>query len=209
MAATKTTVWGFLMKLFRSSIHQTTLLDLANRYEQELIPYEYVYTFKQKGKRAAEAVLSFEKGNFCHLFSIGSMVKGLTPDVDQFAGTKGWNNIKNGRITYPMLKQINPSQFEYYHKEQTMLDEFIDTLEHPKAVVYDKSRVKNSNLDADVLLYGIYGQDVVHLALSQDKYGSWFCRSYFVRDINKDKLYPTKYIANQAELDVKVKKRRA
>ncbi|MCF0259966.1 MAG: hypothetical protein HUJ54_08900 [Erysipelotrichaceae bacterium] len=200
--------WDFLKKLFHSFTSQTTLKDIADRYENEIMPYEYVYTFKKKGAKPQTAAVRFEKGNFCHLFSIGSMVKGLTPDLDQFSGKKGWDNIQSGKITYDILKRANPNDFNFYHREQLMMDQLIQTLDNPKAVAYDKSVVKNSNLEADVILFEIFGNFVIHLCLGKDRDGRWFPRSYFVREVSKDLEFPTKYIANQTEMEVKLKKRR-
>lgn len=188
---------------------EISLQTLQQRYEKELMPYEFCYTLKEKGKKTQKAVLDFEKGNFCHLFSIASIVENATPDTEQFSGMKGWNNIKNGKITFRMLSKIDPQQFAYYHPEHKMFSEFVETLKDPQAVRYVPSQVKGSKLKADIILYRVWKQKTIHIALSKDEDGSYFPRSYFVRDVNKDRLYPTKYIANMPVLDVSTEIRKA
>lgn len=199
--------WFFrLVRRLLPGMASTSLKDVADRYEQQLADRKFVYTFQEKGKKPFRVPVSFERSGFCHLFSIGSMVQDVTPDLDQFSGMKGWNNIQQGTITLALLRQLDPGQFNYYQPEFQMFDQMIDTVLHPQAILYDPKRVSGSRLEADILLYNIYGDRTIHIALSQDpKDKDWFVRSYFVRENNRDREYPTKYIANMKPLSVRVK----
>ncbi|WP_304683833.1 PBECR4 domain-containing protein [Ileibacterium valens] len=182
-----------------------SLKKLQNRYQEELMPYQFCYSISEHGKKKEEVILEFDKGNFCHLFSIGSIVKNSTADLEPFSGMDGWRNIENGTITFRMLRNIDPQQFDYYHPEHLLFSEFVETIKDPQAIRYDKRKVKNSSLEADILLYRVVKQKVIHIALSKDKDGTYFPRSYFVRDVNKDREYPTKYINGMPALKVKTK----
>lgn len=184
------------------------LKKLQERYENELMPYQFCYTLSEKGRKNEQVLLDFDKGNFCHLFSIGSIVKNATPDLKPFSGMEGWRNIESGKITFRMLRSIDPQEFDYYHPEHMMFSELVETLKDPQAVRYIKKQVKNSSLEADILLYRIWKQKVIHIALSKDDDGTFFPRSYFVRDLHKDREFPTKYIAGMPDLKVKTKIRK-
>lgn len=191
-----------LFKIFLPSSHPD-LKQIADQYQQQLCQKPFIYRFETGKSNRITAEVSFTENGFCHLFSIGSIVKGCVADEEEYAGRKGWNNIQKGNITFESLKRMNPEQFEYYHPEHLMLDELVETAQNPQAVLFDKSKLPNSQLQADILLYKIFGDQTVHIALSQ-KEGEWFVRSYFVRHNAKDKQYPTKYIAGMTPLKVKV-----
>lgn len=179
-----------------------SLLSLADRFEKELADRTFVYTFKETGKPDVRAEVEFERSGFCHLFSVGSMVSDFTDDLSAFSGMKGWRNIKSEWITFEKLQQINPEQFDYYLQEWQMMDEMIQTALDPQAVRFIKSKLPNSRLQADILLYRVFGSKTVHIALSKGKDG-WFARSYFVRENGRDKEYPTKYVCGMPQLRVK------
>lgn len=183
----------------------TSLKDLAGRYEDELVGSKFVYTFQEKGHKPFRVPIEFEPSGFCHLMSVGSMVKDVTPDLDEFSGMKGWRNIQNGKITLSLLRKLDPAQFNYYQNEYQMFDQMIETVRNPQAVRFDVKKVPGSKLKSDILLYNIYGNRTIHIGLSQGSDGDWFVRSYFVRENNRDKQYPTKYIANMQPLSVRVK----
>lgn len=199
---------GLLWSVFRKilpGMGNPTLQNLASRYEDELASKKFTYTFQEKGHKPFTAVVDFDRSAFCHLMSIGSIVKDVTPDVDEFCGMKGWDNIQDGRITFKMLRQLNVSQFEYYFNEWQMIDQMIETINNPSAVLFDPAKVPGSRLKSDILLYGIYGNRTVHVGISKDDDGTWFARSYFVRENASDRAYPTKYIASMKPLKVRVK----
>lgn len=185
-----------------SSLERDGLQQLALRYEKELCGRTFSYTFSEKGRKPQEVILEFEPGNFCHLFSIGSMAKGAGLDPAEFSGWKGWNNIRSGKITYAHLQKLNSKDFAFYAKEQQMFDELLAVLQNPQAVRYLPEKVPGSRLSADILLYGLFGEDVIHLGISKDRDGSWFARSYFVRETGKEKEYPTRYLHGMPELKV-------
>lgn len=190
-----------LAKLFGQ---KPKLIDLANTYEKELTQKVFHYTFIQKGKRPFHADLLFEKANFCHLLSIASIVDNVTHDLDDYCGMRGWRNIQEGKITMRMLKALNPNDFAFYKNEYEMFDQLIETIHHPQAVLFDPKKVKNSRLKSDIILYGVYGNKTLHLGIDQDRDGTWFARSYFVRENDKNEEYPSKYVANMTPLQVKV-----
>lgn len=181
-----------------------TLLDLADRYEEELADRTFSYTFKPKRGRAFRADVEFERSGFCHLFSIGSIVKSTREDPDEYAGMRGWRNIQKEAITFEKLQRLDPDEFEYYAKEYEHFDELIETVFHPQAVLFDPSKVPGSKLKSDVLLYGVHGSKTVHIGLSEGNDG-WFVRSFFVRDVKQDREYLTKYIHGMDPLEVSLK----
>ena len=181
-----------------------SLATLADRYEQELTDRTFRYTFQQKGKTPFKADLIFDRSAFCHLFSIGSIVKDYTPDLDEFSGMKGWRNIQNGKITMKMLRQINPDQVQYYANEYAMIEQLIETVNDPSAVLFDPKKVPGSKLKSDILLYRVFGNRTIHVGICQDQDGSWFARSFFVRDNDQDQ-YPSRYLHKMTPLKVKVK----
>lgn len=183
----------------------TSLAQLANRFEDELADRTFVYTFRSPGGQKYTANLEFERSGFCHLFSIGSIAKGCVRDEDEYAGMRGWKNIRNGTITFEKLQVMNPEGFAYYSKEYDLADALFQTIRHPQAVLFDASKVPGSKLKSDILLYGVYGGRTVHLGICADRDGSWFARSYFVRDNAQDRQYPTKYIAPMVPLEVTVR----
>lgn len=207
MAENRLSRWLYqAVRRFLPHMASTSLKDVADRYENQLADRTFVYTFQEKGRKPFRVPVQFERSGFCHLFSIGSMVRSVTPDVDEFSGMKGWKNIQEGRITLSMLRRMDPAQFNYYQNEFQMFDQMIETVNKPQAVLYDSKKVPDSRLKADILLYNIYGNRTIHVALSKDEDGDcWFVRSYFVRDNTRDKAYPTKYIANMKPLSVRVK----
>lgn len=192
-------------RLFLPGIATPSLQALADRYEEELTDRTFVYTFKPKGKKAFTAPVVFDRAAFCHLFSIGSLAKGSTPDLGEFSGMKGWRNIQSGKISFSMLKRMNPTDFAYYQPEYELIEQMIETVHNPDAVVYDGRKVPGSKLEADILLYRIVGNRTIHIAICPDRDGTWFARSYFVRDNNRDREYPSRYIAGMDPLTVKVK----
>ncbi len=197
-------IFDWIKALFKRNFsRQASLQDLANRYSQELCSKTFIYTFQEKGKKPFHVSLSFEPSAFCHLFSIGSIVKDSTPDLDQFSGQKGWQNIQNGTITFKLLKQIDPSKLSYYANEYEMFDQLVETLKDPQAVKYDPKKVPHSKLEADILLFKTFGNRTLHVGLSKEK-NHWFARSYFVRKNDEGKLYPSRYLANMTPLLVKV-----
>lgn len=169
------------------------LSGLAKRYEDELCDRTFVYTFQESNKEPFKVHVEFERSGFCHLFSIGSLVKNMTKDTSEFSGMKGWKNIKNGTLTFAKLSRVNPDEFNYYEPEYRMIEEMIETARKPNAVRFIKSKLPDSRLQADILLWRTFEDKTVHIALSKGKDG-WFARSYFVRDNARDKQYPTKYI---------------
>lgn len=200
----KTKILDWIKTLFkRSFTTQTSLKDLALRYENELCPRIFTYTFQEKGKKPFQAKIEFQPSAFCHLFSIGSIVKEMTCDLDQFSGKKGWKNIQEEKITFPLLKQINPSALSYYANEYEMFDQMIDTLYTGQAVKYDGSKIPQSKLVADIILFKTFGNRTIHLCFSKEE-NRWFVRSYFVRKNDEGPLYPSQYIANMVPLIVKV-----
>lgn len=205
-SSNQSTILNWIKALFKRNFsHQASLRDLANRYEQELCSKTLVYTFQAKGKKPFTVPISFEPSAFCHLFSIGSIVKEYTPDIEQFSGIKGWKNIQEERITFAMLKQINPSGLSYYANEYEMFNQLLETLANPQAIQYDPTKVPQSKLAADIILFKTFGNRTIHVCLSKEKNSSrWFVRSYFVRKNDEDKLYPSQYIANMTPLLVKV-----
>lgn len=184
-----------------------SLQQLAARYEKELMDRTFLYTFEADGQ-TFQAPVEFEAGNFCHLFSIGSMVGRTDENQEEYAGMKGWNNVRSGKISYDRLKKLDPEEFEYYAREHGMFDQMKETVNHPQAVRYIAKNVPGSKLQADILLYRIFGSQTVHIALSRNNRNEWFPRSYFVRDVSKEKAYPTKYICSMPELGVSVKVKR-
>ncbi len=204
-----------LFGLFASSQSQTsrkrssfqtegTLLDLADRYESQLADRTFSYTFTPQKGKSFRADVEFERSGFCHLFSIGSIVKATREDPDEYAGMKGWRNIQNGVITFDKLQKLDPEEFEYYAREYVHFDELVQTVHNPQAVVFDARKVPGSKLKSDVLLYGIHGDKTIHIGLCEGNDG-WFVRSFFVRDIDQDRQYPTKYIYGMDPLEVSVK----
>ncbi len=196
-------LWS-IAKTFLPGMASPSLLALADRYEKELTDRTFRYTFQEKGKSPFIARLEFDRSAFCHLFSIGSIVKGYTPDLDAFSGMKGWRNIQEGKITLKMLRRINPDQMQYYANEYAMIEELIETVKDPSAVRFDARKVAGSKLKSDILLYRVYGNRTIHVGISEDADGTWFARSFFVRDNDPDQ-YPSKYIHKMTPLKVKVK----
>ncbi|MDE5757673.1 MAG: hypothetical protein K2H85_03565, partial [Allobaculum sp.] len=157
------TIFAWIKALFKRNFsQQTSLQDLANRYLEELCSKKFVYTFQEKGKKPFTVPISFDPNAFCHLFSIGSIVKDSTPDIDQFSGKKGWQNIQDGTITFKLLKQINPSGLSYYANEYDMFDQMVETLKEPQAVKYDPTKVSHSKLAADIILFKTFGNRTIH-----------------------------------------------
>lgn len=179
-----------------------SLQQLCGRYENELMNRQFHYTLQDQKGRKEKAVLVFDAGNFCHLFSIPSIADKKAPDPSAFSGMQGWRNIQSGKITLSSLQKMDPEDFNFYHQEFFMFDELLDTVRNPRAVRYDPARVPGSRLKADLLLYGQYQGKVVHLALSRDRDGTYFPRSFFIRQEKQDKAYPTKYIEPMEPLKV-------
>lgn len=200
----KTRILDWIKAIFKRNFKKKdSLKDLAERYENELCHKTFIYTFQEKGKKPFQVKIEFDPNGFCHLFSIGSIVKEMTCDLDQFSGKKGWENIQEEKITFPLLKQINPSALSYYANEYEMFDQMVDTLYTGQAVKYDGSKVPQSKLVADIILFKTFGNRTIHLCLSHEK-NRWFVRSYFVRKNDEDRLYPSQYIANMIPLSVKM-----
>lgn len=197
-------LWSAFRKII-PGLGNPTLQNLAERYDNELASKKFTYTFQEKGHKPFTAVVDFDRSGFCHLMSIGSIVKTVTPDVDEFCGMKGWRNIQEGKITFKLLEQLNPTEYAYYRNEWQMIDQLIETINNPQAVRFDASKVPQSKLKSDIILYGIYGNRTVHVGICQDDDGTWFARSYFVRENAADRQYPTKYIANMPPLKARVK----
>lgn len=129
------------------------LSGLAKRYEDELCDRTFVYTFQESNKEPFKVHVEFERSGFCHLFSIGSLVKNMTKDTSEFSGMKGWKNIKNGTLTFAKLSRVNPDEFKYYEPEYRMIEEMIETARKPNAVRFIKSKLPDSRLQADILLW--------------------------------------------------------
>lgn len=185
-----------------------SLRSMALHYQSELSEHPLTYTFEDSKGRKVKAEVDFDENGFCHLFSIGSIAKAAGLDPADFSGREGWNRIMDGRITFDSLKKLDPDQFAYYHPEHLMLDEMIEVIRHPKAVIFDASTCGNTRLEASVMLYGVFDDKTVHVALDHND-GRWFVRSYFVRDNDRDRKYPTRYIYGMAPLKVKVSSRNA
>lgn len=183
-----------------------TLLKIQQMYEKNLLPYRFVYSISEQGHKPRQLKLEFNKRNFCHLFSVGSIVEDVTPDHEAFSGIRGWENIQQGRITFKTLRQMNQKEFSYYQQEFNLAEKLIETAENPDIVAYDPAKVPGSRLQCDYLLYKVFGSKVIHLGISHGDDGLYFPRSYFVRDVSKDKTFPSKYIAPMKHFRVKVRK---
>lgn len=179
-----------------------SLQQLAGRYEDELMNRQFHYTLRDRKGHKEKAVLVFDAGNFCHLFSIASIADKTSGDTEAFCGMQGWRNIQSGKITLSSLQKMDPDDFDFYHQEFFMFDELLDTIRNPKAVRYDPKKVPGSRLKADLLFYGQYQGKVVHLALSKDRDGTYFPRSFFIRQEKQDRERPTKYIQPMESLEV-------
>ena len=114
------------------------------------------------------------------------------------------DNIQNGKITMKMLRQINPDQVQYYANEYAMIEQLIETVNDPSAVLFDPKKVPGSKLKSDILLYRVFGNRTIHVGICQDQDGSWFARSFFVRENDQDQ-YPSRYLHKMTPLKVKVK----
>jgi hypothetical protein len=125
-----------------------------------------------------------------------------------YAGIRGWKNCIGGEITYEDLQKIDPENFDYYYPEHEHFDWFIQTVKSPKAVIFDASRAGQTSLKADIILYRTFTdtkdgeKKTVHICLSKDDDGSFFVRSYFLRNNNRDKADPSKYIEGMQQLNV-------
>lgn len=209
----KTRIIRWLRKTFMYMLPRRnvpSIQNLARRFEEELADRTFIYSFNEvdaNGKRNGKsfsAPVEFERSGFCHLFSIGSIVKNQLSDLSEFSGIRGWNNIQNGKITFAKLAKSCPEEFQYYKHEYEMIEQMIETAKNPQAVLFDPSKAGSTKLQAKVILYRIYGDETVHIGLDEGKDG-WFVRSYFIRSNDRDRAYPTKYIAKMTPLDVKVR----
>ena len=179
-----------------------SLQTISARYEEELMNRTFHYTLQDARGRREKVQLIFEPGNFCHLFSIASIADKICEDPGEYSGMQGWKNIKNGKITLAALQKMDPEDFEFYQQEFCLFDELLQTIRNPRVVRYDPKKVPGSRLKVDLLFYGQFQGQVIHLALSKDQDGTYFPRSFFVRQEKQDRAHPTKYIEPMEKLKV-------
>ncbi|AND37816.1 hypothetical protein A361_01105 [Cytobacillus oceanisediminis 2691] len=91
-------------------INEISLSLLCDFYDSYLNPYTFQYrVLDTSGDKPITFTvnLKFDKENFCHLLAIEKIVQRVknSTELKQFKSLDGWNNVKNGTITIPSLRQ--------------------------------------------------------------------------------------------------------
>ncbi|MGN0006348.1 MAG: PBECR4 domain-containing protein [Candidatus Gastranaerophilaceae bacterium] len=176
-----------LNKLKRQpKINEISLKLLADYYEKYLVPYEFEYILN-----GAECInLRFKLENFCHLLGIESVVKyNVSPKtLFNYRGLKGWKNVKEEKINFQHLKNINKKRFNNVKAKYVYFYVLPKLLQKPMAVYYNNA-ANSSNIECKILLYhkNENNKVIVHLGLDIDNDNYYFPRTFFVEKISAEK----------------------
>jgi hypothetical protein len=99
--------------------------------------------------------LRFDQENFCHLLGIDKIVQYSVnrEQLKQYKGQAGWDNVVNGTITIPLLRQKKTKKEFTNRKEKYVFFYLIPMLiESPRGVLYDAAVVDGSTkIDCEII----------------------------------------------------------
>lgn len=179
------------------SIDCISLKLLQDFFENEIMPYEYIYLCNN-GLRIK---FNIGKEDFCHLI-YGTINKSLG-NHRLYKGILGYDNIKNSAVNMGNL----PSQIKSYARYRLKAFIFLPILLRGPGIIYFNQKLvpkgstglKTTDIDADFLLYKQVGTIKAHLFLkniySKSGNENTSCISFF-HDENDN------YIRNQIGLKV-------
>jgi hypothetical protein len=188
-------------------INDLSLDLLREYYETYLHPYIYQFEIKDDVQNSSKTIeLRFDLENFCHLLGIDKIVQYSVnwEQRKQYKGQAGWDNVVNGTITIPLLRQKKTKKQFDNRKEKYVFFYLIPKLiESPKGVLYDAAVVDGSTqIDCEILFYDNLQNAYVHIGIKKDEdLGYYIPKTFFVEKITPNKN-GMKYIENQKEIIV-------
>lgn len=182
-------------------INSISLKVLSEFYENYLCQTQFRYILMNKNEEVIE--LRFKNENFCHLVGIEKIVKSNVNknSIVEYKGEKGWDNIKNGIITFEILKSINKSKFKS-GKEKFIFFYLIPKLmESPQIILYDRTKVNpKTEIECKMIFYNTHDNVILHIGIEIDSKNNYYIpRTFFVEKIT-DHTKESKYLKNQTEL---------
>lgn len=181
---------------------------LQRYYEFFLMPfiYEYIITYDDGNEKMMQ--LRFDEDNFCHLLGVESIAKKAVAfsNLVEYKGKKGWDNIKNGIITFTRLKQGNQRQFKNVKAKYVYFYLLPNMISNPLAINYRRELVNPAtNIECEIMFYSYCENAVVHLGMEySDAKGYYIAKSFFIEKLSKDNPVDI-YIKDQENLLVNVK----
>lgn len=193
------TVKGLYELKQKPNLSKISLELLLKYYEQYLKPYRFTYTLSN----GRTVNLTFEDEKFCHLLGIETVAikkyKRKSHLTSPYKSVKGYRRIKEGKLTFKSLKQLEPNGFKSIKDKIIFFYLIPHILESPEIIidyVQDPSvSLVNCKLMIFELLHGVY----VHLGIEIEKGNAYFPRTFLVERITV-KNDGTRFIANQPNL---------
>lgn len=186
-------------------INEISLDLLRLYYEQYLMPFTYKYNVIDEDENSFDIELRFDKENFCHLLGIETIVKRNVNSkmLWNYKGVKGWNKIRTGKLSFTELKEINKSLFKSAKSKFVFFYLIPKIIESPKAIKYDKSKVKGgTSIEGKIIFYDKQQNSYVHIFLEYDEEKKYhIARSFCIEKIT-DHNTGTKFIDGQTKITV-------
>ncbi|BCJ92821.1 hypothetical protein acsn021_03900 [Anaerocolumna cellulosilytica] len=189
-------------------ISDITMAVLQQYYEIYLMPFIFEYTVTYENGSEKMLQLRFDEDNFCHLLGVESIAKKAVKFsmLAEYRGKKGWDNVKNGVITFACLKKLNQRQFKNVKAKYVYFYLMPNMISNPLAINYKRDLVDpETNIECEIMFYSYCENAVIHLGIeySEDK-GYYIARSFFVEKLSNDNPVDN-YIKNQENISADLK----
>ncbi|MFB6466225.1 PBECR4 domain-containing protein [Cytobacillus sp. Hz8] len=168
------------------SISEISLKLLQDYYEYYLLHHTYEYHL-QDGNIVS---WQFLEKDFCHLLGIKKIIeKALHPSQHHnYYGTKGYQNVKNGKIDFKHLKKTGGNTRFKSSKDKIVFFFLLHRIvEAPHSNIFvDYIGKPGTRVNVKFLVYDLCESGVGHLGISIDKKtGLYFPQFYMTERINE------------------------
>lgn len=174
------------------------LQKLQNIFDNDIFPYSFNYTLED-GKTIE---LRFEQSQLSHLLGIQK----IDYSRADLKGQLCYEGIKNGSITFTLLKSINRAAVRSECKEKMRyFDELPNMLRNPDCVSFDSSIVgRKTRILMSFALYGNDGQSEKRLILGIDSENDnrFFPRTWLIERINGVSLLDGQSVKKVSKVEV-------
>ena len=174
------------------------LQTLQSIFDNDILPYSFNYTL-ENGKTIE---LKFQQSQLSHLLGIQK----IDYSRADLKGQLCYNGIKNGSITFTLLKSINRAAVRSECKEKMRyFDELPNMLRNPDCVSFDSSIVgRTTRIIMSFALYGNDGRSEKRLILGIDSENDeqFFPRTWLIEQIDGTSLLDGQRAEKVCKVDV-------
>ncbi|OAB27858.1 hypothetical protein [Paenibacillus macquariensis] len=197
-------------ELYELSTHpkiNTISLELLREYYATYLePFKYEISLTGNddgGNEISRTIdLRFDKDCFCHLVATKKIVKRSvrSNDLYKYFGSNGYDNIQNGMINFDLFKtmnrklyDLNKSKFVFFYLIPLVMD-------NAKAVLFDGTKLQNSDVDCDIIFYDEINKKYIHLGVDYNEKKGYYRPVTFLVEKVTEANSGLKFIENQNPL---------